>query len=106
MHTSIYRSLRILAVLAFVFFLNCGCDFEPKEPSSLKNSGPIAVLFNIDGSMPAFSNGAGLFPTLQMSQYRLTRLIEKSAADIQVQEVIVHIGSPEFSGGRRAISAC
>jgi protease IV len=97
MYTTFHRVLHTLAISVFVSSLVCGCDLEPPQPDSQQMSGPAAVLFNIDGSMPAFPNSAGMFSALEMSQYQLSRLLEKSASDIQVQEVVVHIGKPTFS---------
>ncbi len=88
-------------VIAALFSL-CGCSLDMASPQteSAALKGPAAVLFNIDGSMPQFTNTAGMFPSLEVSQHRLEGLLAKAAGDLQVQEIVVHFGSPLLSLAR------
>jgi len=75
-----------------------GC--EPGEPKPTGPTGPCAAVFEIDGPMPQFPDPAGMFGGMVVSQHRLTRLLAQAAADVQVQEIVLHIGAPEIGWAR------
>jgi len=87
-----------LAALAIAASSSLGC--EPEEPTPHGPTGPYAAVFEIDGPMPQFPDPAGMLGGMSTSQHRLTRLLDRAANDIQVQEIVLHIGAPEIGWAR------
>ncbi len=96
------RSLgaRLMIGAALLALVGCSLDIESPSTESKEPMGPMAVLFNIDGPMPQFSNQAGMLPSLAVSQYKLETLLKKAAGDLQVQEVVIHFGHSSLSFAR------
>ena len=86
-------------LLSLLLTVGCfGASDTPPTPSGPQ--GPFAVFFSLDGPMPQFSNPAELLGKPAMSQHRFDKIIKKAALDFKVQEVVVHIGSPQVSLAR------
>jgi len=87
------------AALAIAALALPGCDADaPATPRG--PTGPYAVVLEVDGPLPQFPDPTGMLGSLALSQHRLTRLLERAAADIQVQEIVLHIGAPEIGWAR------
>ena len=91
---------RLSIVLTLLVFCGCGFGSGDGKPEQTGPTGPFAILFDIDGEMPQFSSPAGGLRPPTVSQYRLTELLEKATGDYRVQEIVVHIGTPELSLAR------
>lgn len=95
------RLLRAALAMISIFVVpGCGFELDKDSPKPQEAKGPFAVLINIDGALPTFNTPQGMLGSLSTSQYRLTELLDKAAADINVQEVVVHFGAPAVSMGR------
>ncbi len=92
----------VARVLMAVALLVVGCGFggESPPPSDPKLEKPTAVFFNLDGSIPEFPTPSGMFAQAQISQYGFEKLLKKAADDLQVQEIIIHFGTPQISFAR------
>jgi protease-4 len=90
-----------IAAIAMALLSPLACDLDGDDqqvPSGPK--GPIAVIFEVDGPLPHFPDPTGLLGAIQVSQHRLEQLLARAASDIQVQEVVVHLGAPEIGWAR------
>ncbi|MDJ0762065.1 MAG: signal peptide peptidase SppA [Myxococcota bacterium] len=91
---------RLASIAALIALSSCGIDLfdaDVPEQDAVTPRGPAAVLLEIDGALPPFPESSGLFPTMVKSQYKLEALLAKASRDLQVQELIIHIGSPAIS---------
>ncbi|MCP4600622.1 MAG: signal peptide peptidase SppA [Proteobacteria bacterium] len=91
---------QLITMAALLTLGGCTFDIDPPKSESEKIMGPAAVLFNVEGPMPQFTNSTGIFPSMAVSQYRLETLLAKAASDLQVQEVVVHFGNTALSFAR------
>ncbi len=80
--------------------IGCSLDRDQHDQSAGQTKGPSAVLFHLDGPMPSFSGTSSLFASQGRSQYKLERLLNRAADDIQVQHVVIHFGALELSFAR------
>jgi protease-4 len=78
-----------------------GCDLSltSDEPEA-EAKGPTAVLLDVDGPLPSFPSQPGLLTPFATSQHRLEELLDRAAADIMVQEVVVRFGTPQIGWAR------
>ncbi|MDD5308780.1 MAG: signal peptide peptidase SppA [Deltaproteobacteria bacterium] len=89
----------VLAAATTWLALGCGLDLgaPPSPPVPL---GPAVALLDIDGSMPTFPSSESFFSPGATNQRRLEKNLARAAADLQVQEVLLHIGAPQISWAR------
>jgi protease IV len=88
----------VLAAATTCFALGCGLDLGvPAEPAA--PLGPAVALLEVDGPMPTFPSES-LLMSSATSQHLLEKNLARAAADLQVQEVLVHIGAPQVSWAR------
>jgi protease-4 len=90
----------IVIILSLGILSGCSFDKATEETVEQGPKGPFAVLFEISGELPQFSRSPAAFGPPVMSQYRLEKLLEQASADLRVQEIDVHIGSPMVSLAR------
>ena len=94
---NIFRAAWIATAL---FVTACGLDKDSGQPESAASAGPSAVLFNLDGPLPEFSGPEEMFTPDAQNQYDLLKLMRKAVYDLNVQEIVVHIGAPTLSLAR------
>ena len=94
---SISRAVWIATAL---FVTACGLDMDSGQPETVASKGPSAVLFNLNGPLPEFAGPEELFTPDSQNQYDLLKLMRKAVYDLNVQEIVVHIGSPSLSLAR------
>ncbi len=89
-------SARTLVWFALAGALMGGCDCNPlPTPKPQAQRGPFAVLFHLDGDLPAFPSTAGLLSGPTLSQHRLQELLDRASRDLSVQEIVIHFGTIE-----------
>lgn len=94
---------RILAALitAAVFStVSCGFGGDAATPAAPALSGPAAVLFHLDGEMPEFSGPEEILSPDTQNQYDFLKKLRKAVYDLNVQEIVLHIGAPGLSLAR------
>ena len=95
------RSISRAAWIATALFVTaCGLDMDSEQPATAASKGPSAVLFNLNGPLPEFSGPEELFTPDSQNQYDLLKLMRKAVYDLNVQEIVVHIGAPSLSLAR------
>jgi protease-4 len=79
----------------------CDCDLglggDAVAPGP---AGPHAVLFDLDGPLPAFPGGGALLGSMVPSQHRIEELLDRAGGDPNVQEVVIRVGNPEIGMAR------
>jgi protease IV len=91
----------LAGIVAALAAAGCDCDLGlggPSEPSGPR--GPVAVVFELDGELPQFPGPSGMLGGTSLSQQELIRRLDSAAADLQVQQVIVHLASPRLGWAR------
>jgi len=88
------------SILVLSAALLLGCEPGSREGSDPSAKGPVAVLFEIDGEMPPFDTPSGFLGSQGMSQHRFEKLLDRATRDIQVQEIVLHFGTPQIGWGR------
>lgn len=92
------QSLPLLMSLLLVsaVFISCTCDFGLDglgDEESGSEGGPIAVLIHMDSTIPDYSDEGALLGDPGMSRDKFSRIMNKAANDILVQEVIIHFST-------------
>ncbi len=85
---------------AAAFCVGCGFNGNEAAPSPKGPSGPFAVLISIDGDIPEFEGPEQMFAPEVQSQFDLLKILRKATYDLNVQEIVVRIGSPGISLAR------
>jgi protease-4 len=94
-------ALAFTAALAAATAPGCDLSLSPEEAPPAP-AGPAAVLLAVDGPLPSFPSQPGLLTPFAESQHRLEGLLDRAAADINVQEVVVRFGAPQIGWARAA----
>ena len=91
---TLFPTVVLLATIA-------GCDLDDEDPSIAQGAaGPVAIILQIDGEIPGFTNPSDFLTPSAMSQYKLEDLLNRASKDIQVQEVVVHFLAPQIGWAR------
>lgn len=94
------KLLSAVLLNAAVLSIGCGLDMDAPASQTQESSGPFAVLLNLDGDMPQFESPEEMFSPRGQNQYGFQKTIRKAAYDLNVQEIVVHIGAPNLSLAR------
>ncbi len=95
-----FRVFSALTAALCVNLVSCGFGSEDAAPSAETLSGPSAVLFYLDGEMPEFLSPGEIFTPEVQNQYDFLKTLRKAAYDLNVQEIVLHIGDPTLSLAR------
>ncbi len=87
-------------IMTCLLFAGCGFNMETQAPAVRTPAGPFAVVLILDGPLPQFDAPQNFLGNMGQNQYDFLKTLRKAAYDLNVQEIVVHIGAPEVSLGR------